>query len=171
MKRRAIVLSKVLIAVPLLATSAGGAWFLWPMSLVTPAPADVEASLRLAGINPQALAAAGVNAAQTTGLFADASSYLTDALAGLQSADAAVASSRHDVERLERAVVAGVSTPEQRTALAAARSTLASAISDRAAALDGLTAAATADLTPERIAALASIRTNAASWDLSLIHI
>lgn len=169
MKRRAIVLSKVLVVAPIVGIGGGTAWYFWPTaaptSLLVAAPADVDAALRMSGINPQTLAAAGVTGPQTTALFQNASVHLNDALAALRAADTAVESARRDVNTLERVVVAGTSTQEQRSALATARAALATATTSRTTALNALVTAATADLLPERVAALSAIRTNAANWD------
>lgn len=167
MNRRALVLSKLLVLVPLTAVGGGAVWWGWglPQTLEPPAPADVDLSLRSAGITPDALAASGVTGPQTTALFEDAFTHLTEALPALQAAQAALTTARQEVEDLERVVIAGLSTQEQRTALAAARTALASATASRAAALNELFAAATADLAPERVAALTTISANSAAWE------
>jgi hypothetical protein len=171
MHRRALVLVKFLVAVPLSVCAIGAATYVStssptaPEVSLVPTGADVESALRRVGITPESLAAAGLSGAAAAQAVAGVEEYLLDGLAGLRAADSAYASARQDVDRLERIVVAGNSSQDDRSALAAARTALATAAAARDAAHGSVFEAATAHLEPERLAALQTIRSNAAAWD------
>lgn len=171
MNRRAVILVKCLVAVPLAVCAVGAATYVStsspgvPEISLIPAGGDIESALRRVGITPESLAAAGVCGPAAAQAVTGVEEYLVDGFAGLRAAESAYASARQDLERLERLVVAGNSSQEDRSALAAARTAFATAVASRDAAHRGVFEAATAHLEPERLAALQTIRSNAAAWD------
>jgi hypothetical protein len=153
-----IALTLVLVALPF---GIGAAWF-----AVRAAPSGPTTDLRVAllrcGLGAEALAAAGCTAQETSALVDAFSEAMASQPGVLNQKDEAFASARVTKEELERKVASGLATPEQVTALATAKSALASAETARAQVLDGLFEDATAHLSAAKIATLSMLRTNAA---------
>ena len=123
-----------------------------------PTGAELGTCLHRVGLGPEALAAAGASAGQTTALVEAARGYLIDHQGDLDLADAAA---KRERDRLERLVRSGTGTGDDVTALAQARVLLANARAQRAAKLGALLDAATAGLSGQRRAALDSFSANA----------
>lgn len=130
-----------------------------------PTPADFPSTLIRAGLDPKALAAAGVSSQSIGSLLSAATTQINSAPAALSIADTAYASARTQVDHLTSLIQSGHGTQEDIGSLAMANSNLASATSQRQAALDAIFNAATANLTQGQGAALSKIRSNR-SWDL-----
>jgi len=134
--------------------------------LLTPASsAEVSALLYRLGLAPDRLAAAGVTAGQTTTLVGNLRSHLADHIDALRSADEGYHAAHLLVDALERIVRAGTSTSEQRTALTAAQTQLASSATTRQGMLDSTYTAATNGLADGTLQLLAHAYTNTA-WEL-----
>jgi len=124
-------------------------------------PTAVEVALLRAGLSPEALAAAGVSSDTLASQLASAADGLTPLPASLATADAAYGDARRNRDRLQRLVRSGLGTADDVQALADARTALAAAEAQRAAVLDAVFAAATADLSDAQAATLGQIRANA----------
>jgi hypothetical protein len=134
-----------------------------PPALATD-PAD---ALMRAGLDPDALAAAGVASGDVAGIVEDVETWLAANPTALSSADSDYEDARAEVDRLRRLVRSGMAIAQDVTELAAAKSSLATAGNDRDTATDAIFAAATADLTGGETSTLATIRGNRA-WGLSI---
>jgi hypothetical protein len=130
-------------------------------------PADFPSTLIRSGLDPKALAAAGVSSGSISSVLAAAASQINSAPTALSSADDALAAARTQVDQLTTKIQSGHGTQDDITALATANSGLATATSQRQATLDAIFSAATANLTNAQQTALATIRANR-SWDLPL---
>ncbi len=130
--------------------------------LVQPAtPAELAGALVRAGLTPEHLAAAGVDGTRARAVYAAAEAHLEEHIGTLRGADADLAEARAEHDRLLRLVQSGTGSPEDVTALASARTTLAGAQSAADAANAGLFAAATEGLSGGEVAAVQTARTNA----------
>lgn len=140
-------------------------------------PGDVTTDqLRLglirAGADPVALAAAGALNSQTDRLAADGRIALDPAAnpsntAELAAADAALATANATIDRVRRNAQAGVATSDDLTALRAAETSAANAISQRNTVLARILATSASSLTEAQRATLAAIRANPAASQLS----
>jgi hypothetical protein len=130
-------------------------------------PADFPSTLIRAGLDPKALAAAGVSSGSISSVLALAATQMNSAPTALSSADDALATARTEVDQLTTKIQSGHGTQDDITALATANSSLATATSQRQAALDAIFNAATASLSDGQKSALSTIRGNR-SWDLPL---
>jgi hypothetical protein len=133
---------------------------------LTPPP-DFPSTLIRAGLDPKALAAAGVASSSVSSVLSAAASQMNSAPTALSSADDALASARVSVDHLTSQIQSGHGTQDDITALATANSSLATATSQRQAALDAIFSSATANLTDAQKTALSKIRANR-SWDQPL---
>jgi len=130
-------------------------------------PADFPSTLIRAGLDPKALAAAGVSSSSVSSVLSAAATQINASPTALSSADDALATARTQVDHLTSLIQSGHGTQDDITALATANSNLATATSQRQAALDAIFSSATANLTDGQKTALSKIRSNR-SWDLSL---
>jgi hypothetical protein len=131
-------------------------------------PADFPATLIRAGLDPKALAAAGVSSQTVSSVLAAAATQMSSAPADLSNADASYASARTEVDQLTAKIQSGQGSQDDIATLATAQTNLASATSQRQAALDAIFNAATANISNAQKTALSTIRTNRAAWDLPL---
>lgn len=129
------------------------------------AVSDTDANRQLrnllvrAGLGPDSLAAAGVDAAKAAEVVAAVRGVLTEQGASLKLADENHRAASILRQQIIAKVQAGVSTEQDRSALTAADASLASAGQTRTSVLNAAIAAANAVLSPEQVQALAAIRT------------
>jgi hypothetical protein len=134
----------------------------------TSAPLDEDATtfIRLS-LDAEALAAAGVSAAEVPGVVTALEESDEAQSGALATADAAWAAARQEADRLSRIVRAGNSTPQDVTDLTAAKEAFAGATAARDAVLDALFDAGTGVLSAGEQAVLAEVRANR-RWKLSM---
>ncbi len=130
-----------------------------------PPPHDFKVTLLRAGLSPEALAAAGVSSGSISSALSAAAQSLAGSPDALVTADAAYATARVNSDRLERLIQSGKGHEQEVAAYQAAKTTLATAETERQAVLDGIFAAATANLSSAQRTALTNLRANA-SWNL-----
>ncbi len=118
------------------------------------------AALHRAGLTPQSLAAAGAGSSATTAVITAMAGYLGESPAAFTDADAALVTASADADTLERLVQAGKASSEQVTALATARTALASAVSGRGTVVSSAFSAAAAGLSGPQRDALNRMRAN-----------
>lgn len=111
-----------------------------------------------AGLGADNLAAAGVNSAKTAEVVAAVRDLLTEQGVSLKSADESHRASTVLRQQLIAKVQAGVSTEQDRSALASTDATLARESQTRDGVLHAAIAAANAVLSAEQVQALAAIR-------------
>jgi hypothetical protein len=122
---------------------------------------NLEVALIRAGLDPRALAAAGVSSAQVSSVAAAVSAHLAQSLSAISDADQAYAQARVEHDALDRKVGGGTASQEEITALAAARQALDSARALRASRLDALHTAGATGLSFDQRSRLAMLRLNA----------
>ena len=137
------------------------------LSLPPTTPADFPATLIRAGLDPKALAAAGVASGTVSAVLSNAASQINSDPTALSSADDALASARTSVDHLTSLIQSGHGTQDDITALATAQSSLATATSQRQTALDAIFNAAVANLSDAQKTALSKIRANR-PWDVAI---
>lgn len=130
-----------------------------------PPHADFKVTLLRAGLKPEALAAAGVASNGISGVLSLAAQTVAGAPNALREADAAYATARVQSDQLERLIQSGKGHEQEVAAYQAAKTALSTAEAQRQAVLDGLFAAATANLSSAQRTALTNLRANAA-WNL-----
>ena len=128
---------------------------------------DISDTLLRAGLAPNALAAAGVQASKMTDIVEDVEAYLDANSTTLSSADADYVAAKKEVDRLRRLVRSGSAGAQDISDLATAKQDQSAATSDRDSALDALFAAGTANLTAGAVSTLSTIRTNR-GWSLPI---
>ncbi len=129
------------------------------------ATADLATALIRSGLDPQALAGAGLSAPAVSAALDNAQQYLVDHQAALELADAARAQARIQCEALRRIIQSGTATDEEVVAYPAAQANLAQAEAQLSGLVNEIFDAATAGFTPAQRATLTAIRANRA-WDL-----
>lgn len=138
-------------------------------AILYPGPSSqqvIEALIR-AGLQPDALAAAGVSSNDVSTIVNNVKTLLTDSPSDLSSADSGVATNRPNVERLERLIRGGQGTEQDLSSLATARSNLNTALSNRQTALDAIFNAGAFNLSNDQKARLSKVRANR-TWEVSL---
>jgi len=128
------------------------------------AAGDLEVALRRANLEPTALASAGLSANEAAAVVNAVRQHLLAQPTALSSADTSHAAARVASDALERKVATGLASPEEVTALATAKTTLASAVAARTTAVNAIFDAGTTGLSSQKLTVLATIRTNAAAW-------
>lgn len=131
-------------------------------ALSSTASADTGDSLMRAGLDPDALAAAGVTSGEIETIVADAESYIDENSTELSDADAEYVSLRSQVDALRRKVRSGQASSEEIASLATKQGELASAESGREAAIEAIFDAATESLSAAEKTALSNIQANRA---------
>ncbi len=153
----------VLILVPIAARLA---WLALSPPVSAPAPTpELRAALIRAGLDAEALAAAGVSSQEATALVSAFSTAMAAEPGRLANADSAYASARVSADALQRKVASGLATQNELTAYGTAKASLASAEAERADVLADWAAAATGGLSPAKVATLAKLRANR-HWQL-----
>ncbi|MCC6285057.1 MAG: hypothetical protein IT439_07100 [Phycisphaerales bacterium] len=107
-----------------------------------PAPTQTAVMLHAAGLAPDAMAAAGVTAAQTTDAILRIRESLPQVAAQFTAAHNASSAASIEHDRLERLVRSGAGTQDDVTALAAARTQLQAATAQRDTAVQAFVQAA-----------------------------
>ncbi len=130
-----------------------------------PSGAQVAHGLLRAGLDPEALTAAGLSAGAVTTLISDAYGHLVDSPGVIDLADAAYAQAKPECDRLERLVRSGRANPEEINACVAARMAVTLAESQRESLLGDMFSAGTWGLSEAQRSTLAAIRSNS-NWDL-----
>lgn len=148
MKLAALALASFLVAAP---SALGGT--------------SLEDALLRVGLDGEAMAAAGLTTAQVDLAVEGVDDYLVANPDELSDADADYASARAEADRLRRLVRAGTASAQDVTDLATAESELATAITDRDAALDALCQAGLDELPTAEADLLETICLNR-SWGL-----
>lgn len=154
----AIVLG-ILVAVPAMMTSHSTA--------SAPTSTQLGVALYQAGLDPEALAAAGVQAAQVPTFIAEADTVLTNRLDQLILAQQDHAQAQRQVQQLRRAIRAGVAEEGAVAALATAESNAATAQATLDSIEDELFAVATNHLESNQISLLGTIQSNR-RWHLPI---
>jgi len=144
--------------------------FLWRLSSASAAPpasatADLASTMIRAGLDPAALAAAGVSANQVATVASRFSTAMAAEAGRLAAADASYASARASSDALRRKIESGLSSAEDRSAHATQTAALSAATAERADALADYFAAATATLSAAQVSALTTIKANR-HWEL-----
>lgn len=132
----------------------------------TPTTIELETALHRDGLNPEALAAAGLSASDARGVVQRTLSYLVSAGAQLTAADHAAAAAKRESQALERLVRSGRASQEEVTACQQARSDFDTAQVQQQTLHVDLFEAATAGLSGPQVSALTQIRLNR-GWKLS----
>jgi hypothetical protein len=128
-------------------------------------PASLEVALISAGLDADALAAAGVSPVGISGLVDAAESTL--AQQPLEGLNAALGTARTACDERERKVQSGLATPQEVSGFATLKAALTAAENNRRSALDALFTAAAATLQSEPRTVLTTIRANRA-WGLPI---
>ena len=126
------------------------------------APIDVplQDAVYRSGLNPEALAAAGVTSSQLEALCQAVHDDLVTVQPILDAADSGAAQGRTDVGRLSRLVRSGRGQAEDVSSLAQAKADCEAAMAEQKACLDHFHASATEGLTEAQRTALVNIRAN-----------
>lgn len=122
-----------------------------------------------AGLDSNVLAAAGVSPQGVAAIVSAAASAAAQQASTIETADASVRSAKQIVDHLTRVVQAGAATDNQKSDLASAQSTLASATSRRDTALTAVFNAGAAVMSESQSRIATRIRANRA-WGLPLHH-
>ena len=136
-------------------------------TMAEPTPSDLEVALLRADLGPEALTAAGALATDVTTLVTAAQQYMTLNPGVLDSADAAFADARVDVDQLTRLIRSGQGTAQDVQDLGTAQAAMSSAETQRDGVLDAVVTAGAALFTPGEQQTLATIKANS-SWDLPI---
>jgi hypothetical protein len=146
----------------------------WPPAAVVAAAAqgqggevDLPVVLIRAGLDPKALAAAGVSSGSIASLVQAANTTAGEQASALAAADATYASNRASGDRLQRLIQSGRGSGEDVQSYQAAVSARDTASTQRDTAIAAVITGATAGLTSGQRATLATIRANR-SWNLPL---
>ena len=135
-----------------------------PVAVQTTSPGrKLGVALRRAGIEPDALAAAGVGTTGLGSLITRADAWFVENGEALRQSDAALGEARVLRDQLQRLVRSGLAEPEDVVALAQAKATHDAARIARDAVLHALFVAATEGMEGPRVATLAQIHDNA-NW-------
>ncbi len=125
----------------------------------------IQVAMLRAGLNPKALASAGVDGGEASAVLAEFQSAFQEGPTLLASADEAYAKLRVQTDALARKVQSGLASEAEVAALATSSADLAAAEAKREDVLNNLFAAATAPLAPAKQTTLQDIRANA-DWDV-----
>jgi hypothetical protein len=131
-----------------------------------PTAQELAVTLDRLGLDAASLTAAGLSPSETTSLVGRVSTDLQSRMQSIRDADREWGAERAEVDRLERLVRSGLSTEQDRAALATANTNLATAAATRQGHFDAVVTAAIDGLSGEQAAALGTMRTNHAQWDL-----
>ena len=126
-------------------------------------PADFPCTLIRAGLDPAAIAAAGVLSGTVSSILQAAADTINAHPMDLPNADTAFAAARVDSDRLRILIQSGRASQEDITAYQTAMANLATATSQRQAALDQIFTSAIANLPAGQRTVITQVRTNRAS--------
>lgn len=130
---------------------------------------DLAVMMQRAGLEPDALTAAGVDDQDVDDVVADVLEHLGTHLGTIQQAHSNLAAARTDCNRLERLVRSGQASEQEITACAAAQSALSSAESAYESAIDALFEAGIDSLSAGEQTLLTQIRANG-EWELPVAY-
>lgn len=125
-------------------------------------PNDFKATLIRAGLGADALCAAGVSSGSVSSVLAATAAAINANPTRLSTADASYATARRDVDRLKALIESGRGSEQDLSAFATATASLASATTERQAALDAMFTAGAANLSNGQRTVLQQMRANRA---------
>jgi hypothetical protein len=125
-------------------------------------PPDFPSTLIRAGLDPKALATGGILSGGVSAVLQAAADTMNANPTALTSADAAFASARGSVDQLQARIQSGLGTHDDLSAYQTALANLATATSQRQAALDQVFTTAIANLSAGQRSVLTQIRANCA---------
>lgn len=125
-----------------------------------PTPREAIALPVRLGIDAKAAAIAGVSAVQLQALIQNGIEYAQAEGEAIQSADAAVASARANLDQLERQASSGRLGRDPHATVEAARTQLRGALANRVSTLDAAFNEIAGDLSPSQVAMLRRIASN-----------
>lgn len=131
------------------------------------ASADLASTLIRAGLDPEALAAAGVSSNQAAAVVDDFGEAMSAEPTRLSAADASHAAAKVASDQLRRLIQSGRGSQEDVTSYQTAMSDLQAAEAARQGALDDWYEAGTASLSNAQLAVLATIKANR-HWKLDI---
>ena len=167
MVRHAIFVSALSTALLAPASAAPAAS---PVVLSVDTHADLATALIRAGLDPEALAAAGVTSSETTTLVGLADQYLQGASSTLSGLDADYAAARKERDELQRLIQSGLGTSQDVTDYQSAAADVADAETARDDFLDGLFDDAAVGLSASEVSTLQAIHGNR-HWDLPIQYL
>lgn len=139
-------------------------------AVVHPLPPDFQVALIRAGLDAQALAAAGVASTSVLATLQAAADQVNSAPTALDSADADFAAARVNADQLMRKIQAGQASAQEISQYQTAKTTLANATSARQTILDGYFTSGISGLSQAQRTALTTIRANR-TWELPLEYL
>ena len=131
---------------------------------VLPPERDLDVMLLRASLGPRELAAAAISPAAVASIVSAASTHVDAHPSNLSAADAAYAAAKVETDRLRRLIESGRSEPEDVQAFQSQSAALATATTQRDAALDAIFNAATESLTNPQRLALTNVRAQRDAW-------
>ena len=134
---------------------------------LAPTATELSAALYRAGLDPEALTAAGVSPNATTTLVGDVFDQMLFNPGTLDLADSGFVGLKKQCDQLKRVIQSGQASAAQINAYSLARPALAQAKAQRQSVLSGLLEAGKADLSTSQQNALVAIHGNR-SWDLPI---
>lgn len=132
---------------------------------------ELATALYRVGLQPERLAAAGVEAAVTDDVVVNVKSWLAEHPATLSAADEALFEATKARDALFRKVRSGLASPEEIASCSTAKATFDAATAARASALASAFDAGTHGILQEQIVLLSLLQTNAAAWNVPLEYL
>lgn len=134
------------------------------LASVPPPPVDLDVMLLRASLGPRELAAGGITPGSVQSLVSAASAYVVEHPSDLATADAAYAAAKVVVDRLQRLIQSGRGSEQDVLAFQAQSAALASATTQRDAALTAIFNSMTQGVTGEQRLALTTVRAQRDGW-------
>jgi hypothetical protein len=132
---------------------------------------ELATALYRVGLQPERLAAAGVEAAITDDLVVNVKTWLAEHPADLSQADDALFQATKTRDELVRKVRSGLASPDEIEACSNAAAAYISANAARTAKLEAIFNAGTQMLTSEQAILLNRLQTNAQAWNIPLEYL
>lgn len=132
---------------------------------------ELATALYRVGLQPERLAAAGVEAAVTDDVVVNVKSWLAEHPTSLIAADEALLEATKARDALFRKVRAGLASSEEVAGCQAAKATFDRATVARTALLDAAFAAGTRGLPKDQVDLLSRIQVNSAAWNIPLEYL
>ena len=133
-----------------------------------PTASELAVALVRAGLDAEALAAAGVSASSVGTVAGDVTEHLMTNQTLIELADAAVANAKQQANQLKRVIQSGRATSEQIDAYPGATLQMSQDRAQCQALVDAVFDAATANLSQAQRDTLGAIQENRSNWDLPL---
>lgn len=133
--------------------------------LLAPTDTDLDITLRRAGLDPAHLAAAGLTGGEVSTLVSNARTDLLSRFNDLSTADGDYALAKGSHDRNGRVVRSGLATAQDLSNFNAASTNKSNAESSRQTHLEACYSAATAGLSPAKLATLATLKGNS-QWKM-----